>query len=186
MRTTWQATAKDKIVGMFGYEHICNCPGFPTGGFLRSPETFVGQNYRPNYQWQVLWNRPQTNRLLFEAGSVVVNGKLNLKRFGATPIRPAVHPGLVAQLRLRQCVDDDRRHGGHRLPAFRPDEPEVRDVVRDGVARLQDRRADAVRMARHQLRHGARHGTKRAMSSTGPCRRRSATSPRRSATRAGS
>ncbi|HEY3161527.1 MAG TPA: carboxypeptidase regulatory-like domain-containing protein [Vicinamibacterales bacterium] len=85
MRTTWQATSKDKIVGMFGYEHICNCPGFPTGGFLRSPETFVGQDYRPNYQWQVTWNRPQTNRLLFEAGSVVVNGKLNLKRFGPTP-----------------------------------------------------------------------------------------------------
>ncbi len=85
LRTTWQATAKDKLVGMFGYEHICNCPGFPTGGFLRSPETFVGQEYYPNYQWQVLWNRPQTNRLLFEAGSVVVNGRLNLKRFGATP-----------------------------------------------------------------------------------------------------
>ena len=85
LRTTWQATTKDKLVGMFGYEHICNCPGFPTGGFLRSPETFVGQDYRPNYQWQVTWNRPQTNRLLFEAGSVVVNGKLNLKRFGATP-----------------------------------------------------------------------------------------------------
>jgi len=85
LRSTWQATTKDKIVGMFGYEHICNCPGFPTGGFLRSPETFVGQDYRPNYQWQLTWNRPQTNKLLFEAGSVVVNGQLNLKRFGATP-----------------------------------------------------------------------------------------------------
>src|SRR5262245_2638729 len=85
LRSTWQVTAKDKVVGMFGYEHICNCPGFPTGGFLRSPETFVGQDYRPNYQWQVTWNRPQTNKLLFEAGSVVVNGQLNLKRFGATP-----------------------------------------------------------------------------------------------------
>ena len=84
-RATWQASSKDKLVGMFGYEHICNCPGFPTGGFLRSPETFVGQDYRPNYQWQVMWNRPQTNRILFEAGSVVVNGKLNLKRFGPTP-----------------------------------------------------------------------------------------------------
>ena len=85
LRTTWQASARDKVVAMFGYEHICNCPGFPTGGFLRSPETFVGQEYYPNYQGQVLWNRPQTNRLLFEAGAVLVNGRLNLKRFAASP-----------------------------------------------------------------------------------------------------
>ena len=85
IRTTWQMTPKNKLVAMFGRDWVCNCPGFPTGGFLRSPETFVGQDYYPNYQAQLMWTRPATNRLLMEAGAVIVNGKLNLKRFAATP-----------------------------------------------------------------------------------------------------
>ena len=32
-----------------------------------------------------MWTRPATNRLLMEAGAVIVNGKLNLKRFAVTP-----------------------------------------------------------------------------------------------------
>jgi hypothetical protein len=90
-RATWQVTPKDKIVGMFGYEWNCNCPGsYALGATLRSPEAAVGSDYSPNWQNQVTWNRPATNRLLLEAGNVIVNGRLNLVQFAGSVADPSV------------------------------------------------------------------------------------------------
>ena len=76
---------------MFGNEWNCNCPGsYALGATLRSPEAAVGSDYNPNWQTQVTWNRPATNRLLLEAGNVIVNGKLNrraVRRFRRGSVR---------------------------------------------------------------------------------------------------
>jgi hypothetical protein len=90
-RATWQASQKDKIVAMFGNEWNCNCPGsYALGTTLRSPEAAVNSVYRPNWQSQVIWTRPVTNRLLLEAGTVVVNGKLNVEQFAGSVSDPSV------------------------------------------------------------------------------------------------
>ena len=90
-RATWQATPKDKIVGMFGNEWNCNCPGmYALGTTLRSPEAAVGSLYKPNWQTQQTWTRPVTNRLLLEAGNVVVNGRLNIVQFAGSVADPHV------------------------------------------------------------------------------------------------
>lgn len=77
LRLTYQATAKDKISLMYGYEWNCNCPGTPTNA-LQSPETFIGSWYKPNYQAELTWTHTVNSHLLLEAGSVLIAGKLNL------------------------------------------------------------------------------------------------------------
>ena len=90
-RATWQVSPKDKVVAMFGKEWNCNCPGsYALGTTLRSPEAAVNSVYRPNWQSQFTWTRPVTNRLLFEAGNVVVNGRLNVEQFAGSVADPAV------------------------------------------------------------------------------------------------
>ena len=89
LRTTWQITPKNKLVAMFGNEWNCSCASTLAGG-IRSPEATTGSLYDPNWQAQVAWTRPATNRLLFEAGTVVVNGRLNLVQFAGSSGDPFV------------------------------------------------------------------------------------------------
>ena len=154
IRTTWQMTPKNKLVAMFGRDWVCNCPGFPTGGFLRSPETFVGQDYYPNYQAQLMWTRPATNRLLMEAGAVIVNGKLNLKRFAATPNDRQFVLDSSTNFGYGNASTTIAGMAGSRLPAFRPDEPEVRRVVRYRVPRVQGWDSADAGVAQHAVFDG--------------------------------
>ena len=95
-------TPKDKIVGMFGNEWNCNCPGsYALGPTLRSPEAAVNSVYNPNWQTQVTWNRPVTNRLLLEAGNVIVNGRAQRRAVRGLR-RGSVRARLVEELSLRQ------------------------------------------------------------------------------------
>jgi hypothetical protein len=89
IRTTVQATPKDKVTAMFGNEWNCNCPNNITNG-TRSPEANAKALYSPNWQTQFTWSRPQTSRVLFEAGATVVNGTLKLTRFAGSPNDPYV------------------------------------------------------------------------------------------------
>ena len=47
IRTTWQMTPKNKLVAMFGRDWVCNCPGFPTGGFSGHRRHLSGRTTTP-------------------------------------------------------------------------------------------------------------------------------------------
>ena len=81
-RVTWQPTSKDKINASFGNEWNCDCASTIVLGNT-SPESFAGYATNPSWQAQVTWSRPATSRLLLEAGSVVLKGRLNSTLFGA-------------------------------------------------------------------------------------------------------
>ena len=81
-RVTWQPTSKDKINASFGNEWNCDCASTIAIGNT-SPEGFAGYATDPSWQAQVTWSRPATSRLLLEAGSVVLNGRLDSTLFGA-------------------------------------------------------------------------------------------------------
>ena len=81
-RVTWQPTSKDKINASFGNEWNCDCASTAILGNT-SPESFAGYATNPSWQAQVTWSRPATSRLLLEAGSVVLMGRLDSTLFGA-------------------------------------------------------------------------------------------------------
>jgi hypothetical protein len=81
-RVTWQPTSKDKINASLGNEWNCDCASTIALGNT-SPESFAGYATNPSWQAQVTWSRPATSRLLLEAGSVVLKGRLDSTLFGA-------------------------------------------------------------------------------------------------------
>jgi hypothetical protein len=81
-RVTWQPTSKDKINASLGNEWNCDCASTIALGNT-SPESFAGYATNPSWQAQVTWSRPVTSRLLLEAGSVVLKGRLDSTLFGA-------------------------------------------------------------------------------------------------------
>jgi hypothetical protein len=81
-RVTWQPTSKDKVNVSFGNEWNCDCASTIALGNT-SPESFAGYATNPSWQAQVTWSRPVTSRLLLEAGSVVLSGRLDSTLFGA-------------------------------------------------------------------------------------------------------
>ena len=70
LRLTWQATSKDKVQTYYGnnYTHqIPSLSGSQLDPLFITPE--AGADYvQPVNTYQVSWVRPQTNRVLFEAG----------------------------------------------------------------------------------------------------------------------
>ena len=72
-RLTWQATAKSKISATAHYEDTCNCY-FQLNLGLISPEASRSDRYHPYKIAQVNWTHPVTNRLLLQAGGLVVGG----------------------------------------------------------------------------------------------------------------
>jgi hypothetical protein len=77
VRVTWQASPRNKVVGSFSRQSICNCPIqlSGTGGsnaIKRAPEAARQDNFVPMYLPSVKWTSPATNRLLFEASLTAV------------------------------------------------------------------------------------------------------------------
>jgi hypothetical protein len=82
-RLTWQAARKHKIAGVYSAERNCNC-NFNIGNGLLAPEAAGDDFYWPNWRMQSTWSYPATNRLLFEAGMTVVEGKIQRRLTGST------------------------------------------------------------------------------------------------------
>ena len=140
---------------MFGNEWNCNCPGsYALGATCGRRKRPSGSVYNPNWQTQVTWTRPATNRLLLEAGNVIVNGKLNVEQFAGSVADPYVLDSS-RNYALRQLVVWpwlERRSG---LQHVSPGEPEVRRVVRNRLPFVQDRHPAHARVARRVLLHGS-------------------------------
>ena len=95
-RLTFQASEKNKISGVFTVQQSCSC--FNGISAVRAPETTIDFIIGPSYLTQVTWNRPQTNKLLFEAGLASRNAPVVNKR------QPEVTPTTIAMLNLTTGV----------------------------------------------------------------------------------
>ncbi len=101
-RLTVQASKKNKFAGFVTNERNCNCfGGIPAG--TNSPEAASDNPYWPSNKGQVTWSYPATNRLLLQAGFVVVDGVWN--RRGPSPEYYAI----------RRVTDSSKNYayGGH-------------------------------------------------------------------------
>ena len=72
LRITWQVTPKQKMSGLGRYEWNCYCNLVSGGGI--SPEAAGSNWYVPLISGQGTWTYPATNRLLFQAGGVMLGG----------------------------------------------------------------------------------------------------------------
>jgi carboxypeptidase family protein len=92
VRLTWQASSKDKIAASYSIQDNCNCPidNLGTGTTIIAPEAAGDHFYQPNWVAIVSWNRPATNRLLFEAASSMSVAAINAKA------KPEVGPNDIA------------------------------------------------------------------------------------------
>ena len=96
VRLTWQASTKDKIAASYSIQDNCNCPidNLGNGG---THDHCAGSGrrttiYQPNWVSIVSWNRPATNRLLFEAAASMSIAAINAKsEAGSRAERPRRH-----------------------------------------------------------------------------------------------
>jgi hypothetical protein len=75
-RVTVQATRNNKFSGFFTTEKNCNCFGSIPQAIV-SPEAASDNPYWPSVKGQMNWNYTASNKLLFEAGFVFVDGMWN-------------------------------------------------------------------------------------------------------------
>ena len=78
LRLTLQASQKDKVALSYSGQDICTCP-ISTSAAL-APEAQNNAVYNPSYIAVVTWNRPHTNRMLFEAGSSLMRANVGYHR----------------------------------------------------------------------------------------------------------
>jgi hypothetical protein len=80
VRLTWQASAKNKLALNYSNQYICNCYNTVNSNIPHEPATTLnGPNVKAQLT-QATWNRPATNRLLFEAGWTFSSNPLVTKR----------------------------------------------------------------------------------------------------------
>src|SRR5262245_14314798 len=68
MRVTWRASDKHKFNFFADPQRDCHCPALTASGSPNAPEAFFSYRLKPAGLYQVTWNAPITNKLLFEAG----------------------------------------------------------------------------------------------------------------------
>ncbi|HEU5258561.1 MAG TPA: carboxypeptidase regulatory-like domain-containing protein [Vicinamibacterales bacterium] len=83
LRLTWQASAKHKINMLFSNEDNCQCHQGQRAGTL-APEAAGDNHFAPAPRAQVKWTFPVTSRLLFDAGSSALWGKVVRRPTGGT------------------------------------------------------------------------------------------------------
>ena len=73
-RITWRATERNKFNFFVDPQRDCHCPANVASGSINAPEAFFSYRLTPAGLYQATWNYPMTNRLLFEAGTALVEG----------------------------------------------------------------------------------------------------------------
>jgi hypothetical protein len=68
VRVTVRASDKNKFNVFADPQRDCHCPALTASGSLNAPEAFFSYRLKPAGLYQVTWNAPVTNKLLFEAG----------------------------------------------------------------------------------------------------------------------
>jgi hypothetical protein len=83
MRLTWQVNPKHKIGILFSNEDNCQCHQGQRAGTL-APEAAGDNHFSPAPRAQVKWTFPMTSRLLFDAGTSALWGKVVRRPTGGT------------------------------------------------------------------------------------------------------
>jgi hypothetical protein len=68
LRLTWRASERNKFNFFADPQRDCHCPALTASGTVNAPETYFSYRLRPAGLYQMTWNAPVTNRLLFDAG----------------------------------------------------------------------------------------------------------------------
>jgi hypothetical protein len=82
-RLTWQAAAKHKIAMLFSNEDNCQCHQGQRAGTL-APEAAGDNHFSPAPRAQIKWTFPVTSRLLVDAGTSALWGKVVRRPTGGT------------------------------------------------------------------------------------------------------
>jgi len=83
LRLTWQATNRHKIGLLFSNEDNCQCHQGQRAGTL-APEAAGDNHFSPAPRAQVKWTFPMTSRLLIDAGTSALWGKVVRRSTGGT------------------------------------------------------------------------------------------------------
>jgi carboxypeptidase family protein len=83
LRLTWQATTRHKIGFLFSNEDNCQCHQGQRAGTL-APEAAGDNHFSPAPRAQIKWTFPITSRLLFDAGTSALWGKVMRRPTGGT------------------------------------------------------------------------------------------------------
>ena len=83
IRLTWQVTSQHKLGLLFSNEDNCQCHQGQRAGTL-APEAAGDNHFSPAPRAQVKWTFPMTSRLLFDAGTSAVWGKVVRRPTGGT------------------------------------------------------------------------------------------------------
>ena len=83
LRLTWQATTRHKIGLLFSNEDNCQCHQGQRNGTL-APEAAGDNHFSPAPRAQIKWTAPLTSRLLFDAGTSALWGKVVRRPTGGT------------------------------------------------------------------------------------------------------
>jgi hypothetical protein len=74
LRVTWRASERNKFNFFADPQRDCHCPALTASGTINAPETYFSYRLRPAGLYQMTWNAPITNKLLFEAGASRADG----------------------------------------------------------------------------------------------------------------
>jgi hypothetical protein len=80
VRLTWRVSEKHKLNVFADPQRDCHCPALTASGSLNAPEAFFSYRLKPAGLYQITWNAPLTNRLLFEAGAGRADGSWPIYR----------------------------------------------------------------------------------------------------------
>jgi hypothetical protein len=80
IRLTWRVSEKNKLNFFADPQRDCHCPALTASGSVNAPEAFFSYKLKPAGLYQVTWNAPVTNKLLFEAGAARADGSWPIYR----------------------------------------------------------------------------------------------------------
>jgi hypothetical protein len=87
-RVTWRASERSKFNFFADPQRDCHCPANVASGSINAPESFLSYKLTPAGLYQATWNYPATNRLLFEAGTALVEGSFPSFDFSEFNVKP--------------------------------------------------------------------------------------------------
>ena len=90
IRTTWQASSKNKLNFFSDVADACLCRAIGPAGSASAPEARLAFHFRPTGLYQASWTFPATSKLLFEAG-----GSWSVTRW-PTYLAPSVNPNDIS------------------------------------------------------------------------------------------
>jgi hypothetical protein len=86
IRVTWRVSDKHKLNFFADPQRDCHCPALTASVGVNAPEAYFSYRLKPAGLYQITWNAPVTNKVLFEAGAGRADGSWpTYRQPGVTP-----------------------------------------------------------------------------------------------------